>query len=552
MNPTLVAESPRTQPPALASDRDRLVTRVCWAAAFTLIITHIILAWLSRSPAVTPAANDDALYLLLARSLQSFHYLDSHILGSPGHSQYPPAFPAVLAVSGAIFGNTLAVAQITTVLFSAISLLLIFDLAQRYAGPVLGVLTLAPLVFSRLLLGYAGRVVTESPYMAFSFAAIWVLCTVRDSTRRYLFATILAILAGLTRSIGLSIIAAVFVSLLVERRFRWAAVFAVASSATVGAWLYWTTIAPTQFTERSYAAVTTTTAKHFSGPLGLVLTRSQKFVEVYIARSLGAGLQVPTIEGSRLDNIFWIVLLFAGTCIGLYLLRRKAPIIPLYFIAYCGVLLLYPYKLTRFFMPIAPLMLLSVFVTFRAIGDRWGQRLGLVLGILLSATLVATTAPAAIQVASKSARCDRSHATVSASCFAPDRLAFFSAVRFTSANIPADAAVVTIKEAAFSYYTGRKVIHPDEAIQRGRNDVPGYLEKRGVRYGLITPFRGGAEIIQPLLPYCEHVQILKDFGSRTLLLSFHPSERLVGNACETFRQLAASIQAEAESDNLDE
>ncbi|MEO8296054.1 MAG: hypothetical protein ABI613_11115, partial [Gemmatimonadota bacterium] len=265
-----------------------------------------------------------------------------------------------------------------------------------------------------------------------------------------------------------------------------------------------------------------------------------------------AGLQQPTLQGTLIDNILWGSVLIVCGLIGLYLLRKKAPAIPVYFVAYCGVLLLYPYKMTRFFMPVAPLLLLAVFVTLRAIAGRWGERLGIGLGALLSGSLLFIAAPLAVHTAIHSSKCDRAHAMTSSTCFAPDRLAFFSATRYANEHLPADAVVLTIKEAAFSYYTGRKVMHPDQAVQQGRKDVPGYLARRGVNYALITPFVGGAEIVQPLLPYCQHVEIVQDFGWRTILLKLHPDTTLEKNACATFTDMIASIKAEAADSTTEE
>jgi hypothetical protein len=533
------------------SERDILTQRLCWAVAITLLITHATLAWLGRLPAVTPGSNDDALYLLLARSIGSFHYVDQHVVGAPSHAQYPPAYPASLALASLFFGSGLDVAVGLTTLFSTLALLLVFDMARRFAGPVVGVLVLAPLVFNRSFLIYAGRIAAEPPYVAFSMATLWVLTCLPESRKQYFLAGFLAILAALTRSVGVSIVAAVIVLWLLQRKFRPALVLATVSGLTVGGWLYWTTIAPNQFTERSYAAVATSTAQHFSGPLGLVMTRTVNFGKVYLAKSIGAGLGVPTIGGTTVDNGLWLGLFLVFGIVGFWAMRKRGPAIPLYFMAYCGVLLLYPYKMTRFLMPVEPLVLLATMAGLGLVFRRWGPRPGLVLSFLLCAAITVNIAPGSVRMATSLKNCDRERATVSSTCFAADRLAFFEAARFAQEHLPEGAAVLTIKEATFFYYTGHRVLHPDLAMQRGKKDVLGFIRSKGIDYVLVTPFVGGAEIVRSLIPACNRIELVRDFGERTMLLRIHDSMREVErNACSNLIGIQDQIlEDEAQDDN---
>jgi hypothetical protein len=524
------------------SERELLTQRLCWAVAITLLVTHATLAWLGRIPAVTPAANDDALYLLLARSLSAFHYVDQHLVGAPGHAQYPPAYPASLALAGMVFGDSLNVAQAVTILFSTLGLLLLFDIARRFAGPVIAVLVLVVLAFNRPLLIFAGRIASEPPYLAFSIATLWVLTCLPESRKQYALAGGLAILTALTRTIGVSMVAALIVHWLLQRRFRPALVFSVIALVTVGGWLYWTTIAPNQFTERSYTAVATSTAQHFSGPFDLVLTRTLNFGKVYLAKSIGAGLGVPTVEGPTIDNALWLGFFLLFGIVGFWHMRKRSPAIPLYFMAYCGVLLLYPYKMTRFLMPVEPLIVLSTLVGVVVALRRWGPRLPVVLAAVIAIAITVNNAPQAWRTARKLRDCNRAQATVSSSCFEADRLAFFEAARFAKDHLPPRAAVLTIKEATFYYHTGHSVLHPDLAIQRGKNDVIGFVRRQGVEYVLVNAFVGGAEIVRHLLPACDRVELIRDFGERTMLLRLHDGPPAgATDACASFRAIEKAI-----------
>ena len=62
-----------------------------------LLLAHASLAWFNRTLTVG-SLHDEGAYIMLARSLRSFQYRDVYLLGAPVHAQYPPGFPAMLAL----------------------------------------------------------------------------------------------------------------------------------------------------------------------------------------------------------------------------------------------------------------------------------------------------------------------------------------------------------------------------------------------------------------------------------------------------------------------
>ena len=521
--------------PTLMSTETRL-NRLYWVVVCMLLLTHAVLVWQSRPAAIEPASNDDAQYVLLARSLRSFHYRDFHIPGAPIHAQYPPVYPALIAAGTAVFGEHLGVVQVVTLLCSLLALLLVFDIARRLASPLVGVLLLAPLAFNAHLIGYASRIASEMPYMAFSFAALWILVAFPESRRPLLWSCILAILAALTRSIGLSLVVAMLALLLVQRRFKPAAIFTVAAALTVGAWLYWTTVSPNQFTERSYTAVATTTGRRIPpGALSLLVVRTTRFLKTYVAKNITAGLEFPTVAGTSIDNVGWIVLIFGLGAVGLWSVRKRLPLLPLYVLSFMGLLLVYPFKLTRFFMPLAPLVLLAIFLGAIALTRRWKPAVGAAVIVLLSCAILTSSVPRSLVLAKQLDYCDRSAALTSPQCWRPATNAFLAAVRRANEVLPKDAVVLTIKEAAFNYYTGRKVYHPDLAYKKAGKNMLAFLSRSGINYALVSAYVGGAEFSPLLAPACQRIEVLGHYEPRTALLQIHPegeSVPVASNACQ--------------------
>jgi hypothetical protein len=532
--------APAGQP---ATGRDRLIRRLCWAAAVLLLITHATLGWLVRTPAIT-LANDDAQYLSLAHSIRSLHYEDEHLVGSPINSQYPPVYPAALGATSAIFGDSLDVAHATTILFSVLALLILFDLSLSLVGPVPAVVVLAAVAFNNLLLNYAGKVATEAPYLALTFGTLWLITRFPATARNLLLAGLLAILAAMTRSIGVSLPAAVLLLWLLQRRFRAVSVFALASIVIVGGWLYWTTIAPDQFADRSYNAAVTSSATHFSGPIGLVVTRTQRFFEIYVGGSLTSGLEVPTIGGTRIDNAIWIVLILGLSLVGFWVLRKLAPIVPLYVLAYGGILLLYPFKLTRFLMPVEPLVVLAMVVGLLTLLRRREARTTVLALLLVFLPIVVHSIGKTAAAVRFRQRCDFSDPTRSTTCFQARDLTFFAAARYINATLPAGAPILTVKEAVLNYYSGHPVLHTRLAMVKGGKRIVPYLESRGVEYVLLSPYMSGFKVAQLLVPECRRFEVVKRFEYGISLVRLLPAnqESDGSNACGLFTDLDTQLK----------
>jgi hypothetical protein len=133
-----------------------------------------------------------------------------------------------------------------------------------------------------------------------------------------------AVLAALTRSIGVTLIGALCLLWLFERRFARAAALAGVSAVTVGAWIIWNFLAPDQFSSRSYAALAGSAAQRDIGnPTSLLVHRVMGFVQNYIGGSIQATLGVPTITGLVVDNLFWVVVVFGLVAIGLVVASRR-------------------------------------------------------------------------------------------------------------------------------------------------------------------------------------------------------------------------------------
>ena len=106
-----------------------------WLAA--LLAIHCAVVWYFRYTSIT-FGDDDAGYLLLARSLSQFHYRDLQEIGAPIAVRYPPGYPAVLALWQWLVGGSLPFLILLNVGLSAATLGLLASAVRQIWSDQLG------------------------------------------------------------------------------------------------------------------------------------------------------------------------------------------------------------------------------------------------------------------------------------------------------------------------------------------------------------------------------------------------------------------------------
>jgi hypothetical protein len=508
-----------------------------------LLVLHAVLAWLTRAVAIG-TGNDDATYVLLARSVRHFDYVDRHLVNMPVHSQYPPGYPAILALFGGQLGPSINQALAVGVILSVLGLWLAFDLARRLmpVGFAIGVLAL--LTVNPRLLEYAGQVRSEIPYTALTLLTLWLLLTQTNRPRVALWCIAAAVLAALTRSIGVTLIGALCLLWLFERRYARAAVLAGVSAATVGAWIVWNFLAPDQFASRSYAALAGSAAQRDIGnPASLLMHRMMSFVRDYIGGSIQANLGVPTIAGVVVDNLFWVVVVFGLTAVGLVVASRRALPLAAYVSTYFAFLALWPHKLSRFLLPMIPFVLLLIAWGAAVLVQRWQKKWLPAVFALLGVLIVIGSFQQYLPKLEVSLSCPRENPLESPACFNEAQRSFFALARYVREKTPASARFLTTKEATFAFYSGRQVMHPDLAILKFGADLLPSVSARGIQYLVLSPLIA-TRLPIGLLPVCRRLETVTTFPGTTRLLRIRPAGSAVPDGtCDAVSKLRESFPA---------
>jgi len=181
---------------------------------------------------------DNAVYLILGKALATGQGLtDIHLLDSPAQTQYPPLFPAILALLYLLGGGTsVLAAKVLVVLFGLGAMYFTWRVLRHLlhdrAWVVMPVVVTTP-----LLITANHAVLSEIPFLCLSMAAVLFLLRAGPSRRwAYWVGFVLSVASVMVRTAGIGLVLAVALYLLLRREYRLLALFALLFLAVMVPW----------------------------------------------------------------------------------------------------------------------------------------------------------------------------------------------------------------------------------------------------------------------------------------------------------------------------
>ncbi|MGE0882415.1 MAG: glycosyltransferase family 39 protein [Blastocatellales bacterium] len=218
--------------------------------SFAIAVIFFLTVYLSRLDRIVGLFVDDAWYVLLAKSLatgQGYQLINSP---SPGILPvYPPVYPFLLSLVYRLSPNF----PDNVMLLKSVSIVAMFivgwasyryftrDREWPHLLSLVCALTVA--LMPSLVFMATSSAMSECVFMMFQLLSMLAVeSAVRNKSRKAQFGNsavggALAAIAFLTRSIGLAVIAAAFIYLLKDRKWKLAAVFALTVMVVAGPWM---------------------------------------------------------------------------------------------------------------------------------------------------------------------------------------------------------------------------------------------------------------------------------------------------------------------------
>lgn len=313
---------------------------------------------------------DPAYYIGLARSLSSGQ---GYLFNGQPHVHYPPGFPLLLAPVVALFGPSVAAAQVVVAALAIVAVLMVWFWA-RARGDVSPALAATLFGFSGAWFALATADVRSEPaYVVVTLGALLLIETwpERPSLWRLLRAPLAAYLilaAVLMRSVGIALPAAVFATAVVRAWRRESAtgprpvtlaVVALPAAVFFVAWSLW--VLQQQSGGPSYFdLITLGDAREIDVPragLGGIALRVLVNLRAQLSHTAELLGNIGWAQPRWFSPLAWAAALAVGAG-WVREFRRENPLAAWYALAYAGVVLLWPFsEERRFILPLLPLLL---------------------------------------------------------------------------------------------------------------------------------------------------------------------------------------------------
>lgn len=351
-----------------------------------LVLGVLLVAILTITPWPVGAFEDDAIYTVLAKSLATGHgFRMLNLPGAPHATHYPPGYPLLLSLLWRLsprFPDNIVVFKFANAVLLSLAALGTWVMARTRAG--LGrvgatVTTLAG-TLSVVVLLITGVILSEPMFMALLFPALLVAERAADDGEMStaVMAGLLFAAVGLVRTIGVVAVPAASLVLLVRGHRKGAAALFLAGVLPLVPWQIWVSAYQHEVSPLlagKYGAYGPWLLKgYLQGGVAFVADVVASNAR-RIALLVGYLVMPVTPAWARGVAFAATVVLCAG---GLVELRRRAPVVVAFLVAYLTVVLLWPFEPDRFLLAVWPLLVLGIVFAVKRIAlwtpRRWPLR----------------------------------------------------------------------------------------------------------------------------------------------------------------------------------
>lgn len=426
--------------------------------ALALAGLHLIFAWLSFLP--TPfTGGDNAGYIALARSLlEQGAYREIYDPAALPHTQYPPAFPALLAFAMLLGLHTWVQLKAVMLIFAAAGVAATFLWIRRRRRPLLALSVGVLLATSPGLLELGHWILSDVPFFAFTLAALWGWERLRPRDRgRLALALVFTTLAYFTRSAGLPLVIAAFAWLILRR--RWTQLAISAGVILPLAFLWWLrarSLGGVDYVSQFWMVNPYDPAQGTIGFSGL-FTRAFENAANYVV------YHVPILMTGR-TNGFAITLgvILLVLALASWVRRLRRPGVPeLMLPLYLGLLCVWPsvWSGERFLLPAFPLLLYhggdGVMRLARVVQPRFVRPLAAAAVLVL----LGAQTPGLLQQVEGGTTCGALYRMGDPfPCLSPEWRDYFAVATWADTTLPAEAVVITRKPRLWYVISGRTAV----------------------------------------------------------------------------------------------
>ncbi len=476
-----------------------------------LLVSHAVLAWIGRMPGLV-GSEDDARYLLLARSLQNGTYRELWSPGLPLHHMYPPGYPALLAVWTAIGGQGLDWIILLQIILDVTALWLMFLTVRMWMPAVESTCALAIAALNPEVIRLAGQVMSEPALMLCITLSVWAAASREIGRERTAIMIGAALLAPFFRSEGIVVPIALIAIFLLQRRSG-TLPLAIACACILGPLIYWNLHGPSDVVGTSYSADFVKAGRATSSFAAVLSKRVFSNALFYTFRAVPYIFPLPGVTKSVVARSLDAVIIFSGLAVGIFVSFRRNGLGALILLACAGLFLVWPWHLVRYLVPFLPILIPLSTLGLFVIGRRFVPHTPAVLLYGATALAILTSASHIHDQTEPFLQCRRGGQYPDESCVDADSRKLFQAFRIVADSLPPDARVLASRGATLSYYTGRKGERTLSMTGLDSAQFWSTMGKLGIDYVLVGEYSYDRATLPVLETRCAFLQPIGDLPS---------------------------------------
>ena len=446
-----------------------------------VVATGVAVFWIATLREGHNWDGDYALYIMHAENIAAGRpYGTTQYIFNPQNwihpAAYPPGLPLLLAPVYRLAGLDLQRMKLVGVLSFALFLLVFARTARRRLPPPLAVALIATIGFHPWIWDFKDTIFSELPFMLFCYATLDLVDQMAEEPLKWHWAAISASAVGLafaclTRSIGVALFPAILL-------VYWWTTRKLVNSGTliVLGGLLLIGLARLGFPYDAGTYVNQFAAGGGTPLLGALQNYAGAVRDLIGARNVhGSGLRMALTSG-------FLIVMLVGFVVRV---RARLAVFEVFFLLYWVVLLTYPFQVevSRYSLPVWPLMLLYAFAGAYELGTRAGAAARIGAPALLVAGLWM------LQVV-QYRRAD--FGPIPFSVTADHSREVFAVMK---ARLPPDAVVLTRKPTIIALFTGRRAAVWPAPFREA--EVWAYARQIGASYVLQGPLDYGLNGSRP-------------------------------------------------------
>lgn len=176
---------------------------------------------------------DNIYYYVLGQSLANNEgYVNTYDINKSYHNQFPPGYPVIIGFVSKFFSNDVVLLKQVNGVFLALSIALLFVLVYYFTSNLhLAFITSLYTIFNFQILYYSGIMMSEIPFLFFSFLSFFALIKIDFSIpfyKNWKFLMLIFLVAACyyIKTIGIALFAAILVFLFIKKYWQYALSFA--------------------------------------------------------------------------------------------------------------------------------------------------------------------------------------------------------------------------------------------------------------------------------------------------------------------------------------